>query len=322
MNWSNKYLLILALVSLCCCKRGSKSTASTLTASTTNQGNYKTLHLIEPETLLAQWNTNTYKLIDFGKKEEYNQHHLPGALNIWRTDIEDTTYPYRGMMASKTQVEMLFSSLGIGNKDTLVVYDRVSSCDAARLWWLLKNYGFNQVKILNGGLTGWKNTGGPLTDNPPKLAPSNFTFGEDQAPSFHISKQQMLKAIDTAEASLILDTRTASEFYGQRQKEGAQVAGRIPGSIHMDWINCVNHSDDQKFKDYKTLDSLYSEHIPSKETPVIAYCHTGVRSAHTTFVLSELLGYKNIKNYDGSWTEWSYFEDLPKQKDSVTTVFN
>ena len=122
--------------------------------------------------------------------------------------------------------------------------------------------------------------------------------------------------------TLILDTRTIDEFTGERQKRGAMKGGRIPNSIHIDWSDAINYEGDKKLKRIIDLETIYNQLKTDKNNPVIVYCHSGVRSAHTTFVLTQLLGYKNVKNYDGSWIEWSYFDDLPFKKDSITLIKN
>lgn len=280
----------------------------------------KANHIIEASELQEIMEKPNVKVVHFGRKKQYDEGHIAGALNIWRTDIEDASYPYKGMMCSKKQLEELLSSRGIKNSDTLVVYDHVASCDAARLWWVLENYGFHNLKILNGGINGWTAIDGKLTTEPTQIVASNFILPEASPMTFYVNKEEMLALVNEKKPTLILDTRTTNEYTGVRQKKGATSGGRIPGSILKDWADCVNYSSDKKFKDIKTLETMYASIIPNKEYPVIAYCHSGVRSAHTTFVLTELLGYKNVKNYDGSWTEWSQFENYPKEKDSLTTI--
>ena len=163
--------------------------------------------------------------------------------------------------------------------------------------------------------------GGELTTEATITQASEFKLPEISPMSLYVSKEEMLIFVNEINAPVIFDTRTVNEYSGAQQKSGAKTAGRIPGSLLMDWANCVNYSGDKKFKSIKELEKIYAQVIPDKNQAVVAYCHSGVRSAHTTFVLTELLGYKNVKNYDGSWTEWSHFENYPKTKDSLTTIF-
>ena len=115
-------------------------------------------------------------------------------------------------------------------------------------------------------------------------------------------------------------TRTHNEYSGKRLKRGAGAAGRIKGSHWIDWSEAIDYHGDHQFKDIDELKEIYGRFIPSTEDTVVTYCHSGVRSAHTTFVLSELLGYPHVKNYDGSWTEWSRQKGFPVEKDSITVI--
>jgi len=278
-------------------------------------------YLIEAEELKSIINKNhNIKIIDFRKKEFYENEHIIGALNIWRSDIEDRSYDYNGMMASTTQIEKLFGDLGIENNDTLIIYDDNGLCDSARLWWLLQNYDFTNVKLLNGGLKSWKTLNGEVSNEIPILKKTIFKLNENPKMRFYVSKEEMQTALQTN--TLILDTRSIDEFTGERQKRGAMKGGRIPNSIHIDWSDAINYEGDKKLKRIIDLETIYNQLKTDKNNPVIVYCHSGVRSAHTTFVLTQLLGYKNVKNYDGSWIEWSYFDDLPFKKDSITLIKN
>lgn len=275
--------------------------------------------LLEAEELLSQLLKEDVVIVDFRTKEEYDKGHIPGAVRVWRSDIESPDYPYGGMMASATQIETLFSALGIHSKARLVLYDAKGGCDAARLWWILAHYGFRQVHLLNGGIQAWKEIGGGLSYSDRRNNPAAFRLDSNAGYSMHIDKEE-LSLLKMDSGLVLLDTRTLDEFTGKRQKKGAARAGRIPESIRMDWAEAVDYHGDMKFKSLEELDSLYGELIPAKETPVVTYCHSGVRSAHTTFVLTQLLGYKNVRNYDGSWTEWSHFDELPIKKDSLTLI--
>ncbi len=290
--------------------------------STEKENKYhSTKHIIEAKELLSIHGQKNIKIVDFRKKETYENGHIEGAINIWRTDVEDSTYPFGGMMASKEQIEVLFSQLGIENGDVLVVYDDRGSCDAARLWWVLKNYNFHAVKILNGGIQAWKTAKGSISNSTPKTESSNFSLSENSPMETYIDKEEVLQIIEGHGNEIIIDTRTVDEYSGKRQKKGASGGGRIPQSQLLDWAESIDYDNTKKFKSFKELQAIYAKFGAAKDDPIITYCHTGVRSAHTTFVLTELLGYKNVRNYDGSWTEWSYFKDYPVKKDSITTIF-
>jgi len=277
-------------------------------------------YLIEANELKGIAQQPNIKIIDFRKKEIYENEHIVGALNIWRTDIEDSSYPYSGIMASKTQIESLFGQLGITTDDTLIVYDDNGLCEASRLWWILQNYDFKNIKLLHGGISEWKSNNGQVTTEIPKVNTAIFKLNKDPKMQYYVSKEQVSDALNSN--VVILDTRTSEEFSGKRQKKGATKAGRIPNSIHIDWAEAINYNGNKHLKSLKELEIIYSELNIKKNDSIIVYCHSGVRSAHTTFVLTQLLGYKHVKNYDGSWTEWSYFNDLPINGNNITLIKN
>jgi thiosulfate/3-mercaptopyruvate sulfurtransferase len=300
-------LLLVVLVSFACKKATIKDESTHI--------NY----LINASELNAIIHQKNIKIIDFREKYFYDQEHIVDAIHLWRTAIEDTSYPYNGMMPTAKQLEILFGSLGISNEDTLVVYDNNGLCEAARLWWILQNYDFKNIKMLQGGIEGWKAIQGKVTQEIPKKTTTEFTLSKNPSMKYAISKEGVLNAINNK--VVIVDTRSLDEFSGKQQKKGASKAGRIPTSIHIDWAKAINFHGNQALKSIETLAEFYAKKLKvTKNDSIILYCHSGVRSAHTTFVLTQLLGYKNVKNYDGSWTEWSYFNDLPFTNDSLTTI--
>jgi thiosulfate/3-mercaptopyruvate sulfurtransferase len=138
-----------------------------------------------------------------------------------------------------------------------------------------------------------------------------------------IEKEDLLKLI-TSEFSnfVLLDARSADEFSGNALKAGAKKAGRIPGSIHIDWAEAIDYDGSHTFKPREELERIYAKLGADREDTIVVYCHSGVRSSHTTFVLTELLDYKHVLNYDGSWIEWSYDDGLPIETDSMAYIKN
>lgn len=312
MNWKISLIFIFGFLVISCKNdvKTPKKDSKTIKNSS---------FLIEIEDFEKLKNQPNIKLIDFRKPKLYADGHLENAINIWRTDIEDDSQPYKGMMASKAKIETLFSKLGITNNDTLIIYDDNGLCDSSRLWWLLQNYGFNNVKLLNGGLSTLKTNNEVLSQDVPEFKSSNFKLPEVSPMRYHASKNDVMNALD--KNHVILDTRTTDEFSGKRQKKNAFKGGRIPTSKLIDWAQAIDYHGSKKIKSRPDLESIYNRLGASKNDTIVVYCHSGVRSAHTTFVLTQLLDYKHVINYDGSWTEWSYFKELPVERDSTTTIF-
>ncbi len=309
MIYKISILVVMVFISSCTNKTTENNNLKTITTSSTA--------LIEVSELLKIIQQTNIKVIDFRKPKYYNQGHIANAVNIWRPAIENKSYPYKGMMASKTQIEKLFSNLGINTNDNLILYDDNGGCDSARLWWVLKYYNFTNVKLLNGGISSWVNEKHPITKNSPKITPTKFQLPTTTSTVLYSTKEEVLEMV-TKKTAFILDTRTADEFSGKKQKKGAFKGGRIPNSTRLDWVNAIHYNGDKKFKSIAKLENIYKKLNVQKTDTILVYCHSGVRSAHTTFVLTQLLKYKNVKNYDGSWTEWSYFNNLPFIKDSLT----
>ncbi len=310
MNFKTKYILLLSWLAISCIpKKDAKPT----------EVDYKTRALIEVGEFLALPSFDGYTVVDFRSPSEYIEGHLPEAINIWREDIEDGSFEYKGMMPSKNQLELLFSKKGIKTTDTLIVYDNRGSCDAARLWWVLDNFGFNQTRILNGGLSSYLAKGEKLSSAIPKKQESQFVLSKLTAQR-HVSLEELKEDISSGRNFTLIDCRTQDEYSGYRQKKGALKAGRIPKSIWIDWASSVDYSSTNSFLPIETLEEIYGKVLPNKKEPIVVYCHTGVRSSHTTFVLTQLLGYENVRNYDGSWTEWSHY-DLAYEKDVETEIF-
>ena len=207
-----------------------------------NVSTEKRNYLIEFDEFEKIAKNSNVKIIDFRKPEEYQQDHIIGAINIWRSEIRSTSYPYSGMMANREEVELLFRRKGIHNDDLLIIYDDKGLCDAARLWWILQIYGYHNIRMLNGSYASWK-ASHDVSSEISVAKTSHFNFQEKTSYALHASKEEVQKML---RKKLILDTRTEDEFTGKRQKKGAHKAGRIPSSIQIDWANAINYHGDKK----------------------------------------------------------------------------
>lgn len=295
MNWK------ISITSHLVCLLAYSCTLSTIDENSI--ATYKSRHLIEVSELVEIIDSDSVVIIDFRKPSEYKKGHLLGALNIWRPDIENDSINYRGVRASKKKIEKLFSELGIRNSDFLIIYDNNASCDAARLWWVLDSYGFDRTALLHGGIHAWKKNGSLSHENEAKSA-SKFVLPDQVDTQHYIGFQEMAKTYSDASIKLI-DNRSEGEYQGFFMKPGAYDSGRIEGSINIDWAHSVDHQN-QTFKSELDLRTTFDSYGIEPLSDIVVYCHTGVRSSHTVFVLTELLGYKTVRNYDGSWVEWSY----------------
>lgn len=250
-------------------------------------------------------NDSDWVVIDVRKVEEYAAGHIPSAYRIWRNDIESTAFPYGGMALEKEALEDLLSTMGATSESRFVVYDAIGGCDAARLWWLIRLYGHPRVALLDGGWQAWVELNHPAVQAETLKNASEFTFEGEVDSSLVITKAQLIRYLGQPNV-VLLDTRTLEEFDGSVKKNGAFAAGHIAGSVHFDWGHTVDFEGDYHLRSTEAIRAALAEVGVTPDQTVITYCHSGVRSAHTTLVLRELLGFQDVRNYDGSWIEWSY----------------
>ncbi len=307
MNLRISYYILLALIITAC---RHKEEVSTYSADTEYSP-----YVIEVSELQKDLGKSGIKVVDFRLKEEYDRGHIPGALNIWRSDLQNPDYPYKGMLVKKEDLENLLGSLGINNEDLLVIYDDKGSVDACRLWWTLQYYYFDSVRILNGGLSTWRAAGGAVSKEKARPTPTNFTLPDSTRNDILIRKSQLAEVVREQQNVKILDVRSSDEYSGSLQRPGAFKAGRIPGSMHVEWSMAIDTN--RRFKSREELVEMYNKLGLRNTDSIVVYCHSGSRSAHTNFVLEKILNFETVMNYDGSWTEWSYYEELPYEKDSL-----
>jgi thiosulfate/3-mercaptopyruvate sulfurtransferase len=244
----------------------------------------------------------------------YEEGHIPGAVKLhWREDLQDQV---ERDLIEKDAFEQLMGRLGVGNDTTLVVYGDKNNWFAAYAYWYLKIYGHHDVRVLDGGRQKWIDEGRELTTDAPPITATTYT-ARDRDESIRAYRDGVRSSIGAGDHALV-DVRSPQEFSGDLiappgyEQEGAQRAGHIPTAKSIPWAQAVR--DDGTFKSHDELRDLYGAKGVTPEKAVTAYCRIGERSAHTWFVLRELLGYENVRNYDGSWTEWGNLVDVPIEK--------
>ncbi len=239
----------------------------------------------------------------------YDAGHIAGAVKLdWKKDLQD---PVRRDFVNKQQFEELLSARGIGNDDTVVLYGGNNNWFAAYAYWYFKLYGHRDVKLLDGGRKKWELDNRPLVKDEPHREPTNYV-AQDQDLSIRAFRDEVVAAIGTKN---LVDVRSPDEYAGRLlapahlPQEQAQRAGHIPTALSVPWSKAAN--EDGTFKSDDELRTLYGDAGLDGSKDTIAYCRIGERSSHTWFVLRELLGQQNVKNYDGSWTEYGSLVGVP-----------
>jgi thiosulfate/3-mercaptopyruvate sulfurtransferase len=239
----------------------------------------------------------------------YDKNHIRGAVRLdWKADLQD---PIRRDFVDKEQFEALLSARGIGNDDTVVLYGGNNNWFAAYAYWYFKLYGHDDVRLLDGGRKIWELESRELVTDVPRRQPTQYTASGPDL-SIRAFRDEVVEAIDTKN---LVDVRSPDEYAGRLlapahlPQEQAQRGGHIPTAKNIPWSKAAN--DDGTFRSDADLRSLYRESGVDLDTDTIAYCRIGERSAHTWFVLHELLGVSNVKNYDGSWTEYGSLVGVP-----------
>jgi len=252
--------------------------------------------------------------VDYDPTANYNQGHVPNSVLFdWKRDIND---PVRRDILSAAQLEDLFGRSGITPATTLVLYGDFNNWFAAFAFWVFKYYGVKDVRLMNGGRKKWIEEDKPLTKEVPATQRTQFKASSPDD-SIRVYLDDVRKALGRGNVALV-DVRSAKEYSGEilappeYPTEHAQRGGHIPGAKNIPWAQAVN--DNGTFKSVEELENLYQPKGVTRDKEVIAYCRIGERSSHSWFVLKYLLGYPDVRNYDGSWTEWGNLVRSPIEK--------
>ena len=244
----------------------------------------------------------------------YEQGHIAGAVGWnWQSQLQQSV---RRDLLSKDEMEQLLGGSGVGNDTTVVLYGDNNNWFAAWAFWQIRYYGHGDVKLMNGGRAKWEAEGRPMTTDVASYPATTYT-AQDPDESIRAYRDQVLAAVSAGNTALV-DVRSPQEFSGELlappnlPQEGSQRGGHIPGAANIPWGQAAN--EDGTFKSADELAALYGGKGVDGGRDTIAYCRIGERSSHTWFVLTQLLGYENVRNYDGSWTEWGSIVGAPIEK--------
>jgi thiosulfate/3-mercaptopyruvate sulfurtransferase len=271
--------------------------------------------LIETSWLEENLNDEALAIVEVDEDTSaYEKNHIPNAVSInWETELHDL--PRRDFVSSD-QLARLLGDKGVSSDHTVVLYGGNNNWFATYAYWLFKYRGVANVKLLNGGRKKWELESRLLTQDAPARAAQTFQIGAER-PELRVFREEVIQRAGSGSGAWV-DVRSPEEFRGELlapphlPQEQAQVPGHIPGASNITWSKAAN--EDGTFKSADELISLYSAEGITADKDVVTYCRIGERSSHSWFVLSELLGFNDVKNYDGSWTEYGSLVGVPIEK--------
>ncbi len=246
----------------------------------------------------------------------YASGHIPGAVEVdWTTDLND---PVRRDYLTREGFEALMSRLGVTPETTLVFYGDKNNWWATYAFWVFQLFGHRNARIMDGGRLKWELEKRPLTREKPSYPPTTYRAPERDDATIRAFRDQVLAHVQARKP--LVDVRSPAEYSGERlhmpdyPNEGALRGGHIPGAVNVPWSRAIN-PEDGTFKPADALRAIYEgEQGLRPDDDVIVYCRIGERSSHTWFVLTYLLGYHRVRNYDGSWTEWGNLVNVPIER--------
>lgn len=266
--------------------------------------------LVDPRWVREHLDDDGVRLVDVSSDPGvYAAGHLPGALYLhWKGDLTARQGPVGGQVLSREALSRILSARGIREDDTLVLYDDCLGVYAARAYWVFKYYGHEDVRILDGGRTAWEREGQPLSREESPSEPSVYVA----QPPKRVLRVEWRDVIDHLQNPMTryLDVRTVMEYTGHQPPSSR--GGHVPGAVNVNWAHAID--DDGRLRPPEDLERLYRRAGIGQEHDIIVYSQIGVRSSHTWFVLHEVLGYPSVRNYDGSWEEYSSFRASPFER--------
>ena len=261
--------------------------------------------IIEPDELQQHLDDENILIFDLSNPATYVQYHIPGALFLnyeWLVRVEQ---PRMGLLPSEEQLNNVLGSLGLDKDKHVVVYDDEGGGRACRFLWTLEVAGFNNFSLLNGGLQTWSNHGYEISSEINYPTPNEFKVEMNFEP---VATRQYILDNMSDDNVVIFDARSPAEFNGT--KAYAQRAGHIPGAINIEWTDAMNMNNDRRLKPENELRHMLESKGITADKTVITHCHSHHRSAHT-YIMLKSLGYKNVKGYPGSWSDWGNEPNTP-----------
>jgi thiosulfate/3-mercaptopyruvate sulfurtransferase len=251
-------------------------------------------------------NPTDLAVVDFGRgRADYLNGHIPGAVYLSRNSILTTVEGVPGMLPPVERVRALLEEAGIGNKTRVVVYDDSGGLWASRLFWTLEYIGHTNTALLDGGLSRWIEEGRAVQTQE-AINPKAFFQVQIQEDKL-ADKSWLLENLENPRLKVV-DSRSPAEYSGEDRR--AARGGHIPGASNIDWVQNLNPEEERIFLPLEELESLYEQGEVTRDREIVTHCQTGIRAAHTYFTL-RLLGYEDIRLYDGSWAEWGNSEETP-----------
>ena len=262
--------------------------------------------VIEPDELEEHLAQPDLLIVDLCKPSLYTQIHIPGAVHLDYSAIIQIKKPVMGLLPEIAELNKILSSIGFNNDHHIIAYDDEGGGKACRLLWTLAACGHKKMSLLNGGIVAWANEKHPVSSDIPQIEPTSVHLEYINTDAV-ADRHYIMSKLDDAETKF-LDARTAEEFSGMKRL--AEKAGHIPGAVNLDWMLTMDKQNNLRFLPENKLNEMLSERKITPDKEVIVYCQSHHRSAHTWIMLKSL-GYKKVRGYHGSWSDWGNHPDTP-----------